>query len=102
MEWQWGGDSYVPYVALRMFWCNKKREGNYPPQGSNYPRDFWKREEINRNGNCSKHSSTKIHISHHDAPSAKPAPISALTPSYTAANPSIAVLTPPLFPPYYY
>ncbi len=46
-ERQQGGDSYVPSVALRMFWYNKKREGNYPPQGSNYPWDFWKREEIN-------------------------------------------------------
>jgi hypothetical protein len=24
MERQWGGDSYVPYVALRMFWYSKK------------------------------------------------------------------------------
>ncbi len=54
MERQLGGDSLVPYVALHMFWYNKKKEDNYPPQGSNYPRDFWKREEINRIGNCSK------------------------------------------------
>jgi hypothetical protein len=57
MERQQGGDSYVPYVALRMFWYNKKREGNYPPQGSNYPRDFWKREEINQIGNCNNGNS---------------------------------------------